>query len=77
MKREKYTNETLFPRIEKIDIKQFLNAFLEEERAIVTNIPGTTHDVVEGRFILDGIILNIIGTVGIRETEDVVKKIDI
>ena len=54
-----------------------LNAFLEEEKAIVTSIPGTTRDIVEGRVILNGIILNLIDTAGIRQTDDVVEKIGV
>ena len=54
-----------------------LNALLEENKAIVTNIPGTTRDIVEGRISLNGIILNMIDTAGIRETEDVVEKIGV
>ncbi|UKI29340.1 MAG: 50S ribosome-binding GTPase [Clostridium sp.] len=51
-----------------------LNGLLEENKAIVTNIPGTTRDVIEGKVILNGIVLNFIDTAGIRETDDVVEK---
>lgn len=54
-----------------------LNSLLEEEKAIVTNIPGTTRDIVEGTIILDNVILNIIDTAGIRESDDIVEKIGI
>ncbi len=54
-----------------------LNALLNEEKAIVTNISGTTRDTVEGRVNLDGIVLNLIDTAGIRETEDIVESIGI
>ena len=54
-----------------------LNKILNNEKAIVTNIPGTTRDIIEGTILLDGIKLNIIDTAGIRETNDVVEKIGV
>ncbi|MCL6266213.1 tRNA uridine-5-carboxymethylaminomethyl(34) synthesis GTPase MnmE [Flagellimonas myxillae] len=54
-----------------------LNALLNEERAIVSNIPGTTRDTVEDQINLGGINFRFIDTAGIRETQDVVEKIGI
>lgn len=54
-----------------------LNALLHEEKAIVTDIKGTTRDVVEGKINLSGIILNLYDTAGIRESEDIIEKIGI
>lgn len=54
-----------------------LNYFLDEDKAIVTNIPGTTRDIVEGTITLNGVALNFIDTAGIRETDDIVEKIGV
>lgn len=54
-----------------------LNAILRENRAIVTDIPGTTRDIIEEFINIDGIPLKIIDTAGIRETDDIVEKIGV
>lgn len=54
-----------------------LNALLREDKAIVTEIQGTTRDIVEGNINIGGIILNLIDTAGIRESTDIVEKIGI
>ena len=54
-----------------------LNTLLEEEKAIVTNIAGTTRDIVEGKISIDGILLNLIDTAGLRETDNIVEKIGV
>lgn len=54
-----------------------LNAFLEKEKAIVTDIPGTTRDIVEGSVSLNGLQLHLMDTAGIREADNLVEKIGI
>lgn len=54
-----------------------LNALAKEEKAIVTNVPGTTRDTIEVKINLNNITLNLIDTAGIRDTNDIVEKIGV
>ena len=54
-----------------------LNALLEEDKAIVTEIPGTTRDLVEGTIRLQNVTLHLIDTAGVRETADFIERIGI
>ncbi|MDO4499804.1 MAG: tRNA uridine-5-carboxymethylaminomethyl(34) synthesis GTPase MnmE [Erysipelotrichaceae bacterium] len=54
-----------------------LNALIKQDKAIVTDIAGTTRDLVEGKVNLKNITLNLIDTAGIRESEDIVEQIGI
>ncbi|MDZ7796430.1 MAG: tRNA uridine-5-carboxymethylaminomethyl(34) synthesis GTPase MnmE [Candidatus Marinimicrobia bacterium] len=52
-----------------------LNALLEEDRAIISHIPGTTRDTIEESFLHDGFLFRLVDTAGLRETEDHIEKI--
>ena len=54
-----------------------LNVLLEEDRAIVSEIPGTTRDVIEDELNIDGVLFRIIDTAGIRETTDIIESIGV
>lgn len=55
----------------------FLNELIQEEKAIVTAIPGTTRDIIEAPFQLKGVPIRLIDTAGLRETDNVIEQIGI
>ncbi|MBQ3279454.1 MAG: tRNA uridine-5-carboxymethylaminomethyl(34) synthesis GTPase MnmE [Clostridia bacterium] len=67
---------TLFGR-PNVGKSSILNALLGEDKAIVTSIPGTTRDVIQGHLTLNGVKVVITDTAGIRQTEDPVEKIGV
>ena len=54
-----------------------LNRLINEDKAIVTDIEGTTRDIVEGKIVINGIEINLIDTAGIRQTSNIVEKIGV
>ena len=69
--------KTVIIRKPNVGKSSLLNALLQEEKAIVTNIAGTTRDIVEGSISIDGIVLNMIDTAGIRETDDIIESMGV
>ena len=57
--------------------RSILNRLIEEDKAIVTDIPGTTRDVVEGSMRINGVLINFLDTAGIRKTSNTVEKLGV
>ena len=73
----KYGIKTIIVGRPNVGKSSLLNRLIDEDKAIVTDIPGTTRDIVEGNINLDGILLNVVDTAGIRETSDKIEQIGV
>ncbi len=69
--------ETIIIGRPNVGKSSLLNKLLKEDKAIVTNIEGTTRDTIEGSVNIDGITLNMIDTAGIRDTDDIIEKMGV
>jgi tRNA modification GTPase len=67
----------LIAGVPNVGKSSLLNALLQEERAIVTAIPGTTRDIIEDRLTIDGLQVRLLDSAGIRETADPVEQVGV
>ena len=82
--KESYKNQMIREGVKTVIIgkpnvgkSSLLNALLKEDKAIVTEIEGTTRDTIEAQLNISGVILNLIDTAGIRDTKDIVEQIGV